>query len=207
MRQALEIIGAAVVAFVATTAYVRYIHPPEPSSVAPTAPVIRETNQPESQGALSSELHAPTSLRSATRSPTHQLVSHVRNDSSTSQSVVDDGPKTAEHVELEEFFGGVSHISPLDARQKAALLESKLRHRRSYDAMLIDAGATRDSLSPAERAYAHTTAARALKQYQSDFLDEAKSLLNEQQYTALADFEATEFRRRLAELQTSINSK
>jgi hypothetical protein len=204
IKQAMEAVGAAAVAFVLTTLYLqqtprrvaenpqaatgfRYM-PREATKAPEPAPILNFVSPTKAREAVA--------MRSAAATQNLPPQSRVHKDSFAEQE-----------RELAEYFGGISNIAPVNEPLKQALLESKFRHRIAFDLALKDAGVKRETLSNAERAYAHEAAARALTDYRRDFLIDVKPLLSEQQYTMLADFEATEFKRRLAALQTEINSK
>jgi len=205
MKQFIEIAGAASIGFVLATLYLRHERTsvgtqvesaPSPSMTAehlPSAPPI-------SSGVIASHQKSADATQRSTKPSAAAALT-------TPSTQADDLSRLVEIRELDEYFGGVSNISPLNAEQKKALLESKLRHKKQFDLTLNDSGATRNSLSTSEREHAQITTARALRDFHDDFLIDAKALLTEQQYTALADFEATELKRRIIELEVQINSK
>jgi hypothetical protein len=112
-----------------------------------------------------------------------------------------------EQHHLLEFAGGVSNVTPLTAQQQRAVLEIKLRHRQAYDAVVRQSGLQRETLSAAEREYAHRTVASALSTYRSDYLQEVRQMLADEQYILLSNYETTEFDRELQRLQMAINAK
>jgi hypothetical protein len=112
-----------------------------------------------------------------------------------------------EQHHLLEFSGGVSNVTPLTAQQQRTVLEIKLRHKQSYDVALRQSGFHRDTLSTAEREYAHGAVAEALRTYRNDYLQEVRQMLGEEQYILLSSYESTEFDRELQRLQRAINAK
>lgn len=112
-----------------------------------------------------------------------------------------------EQHHLAEYAGGVSNVLPLDDRQERQVLDAKLRQKQRYATALRDLGIDRDTLSPAEREYAHAHVAAALKGYLEEFLLEVSPALTPEQYMLLKNYEATEFSRELERLQRSINAK
>jgi hypothetical protein len=112
-----------------------------------------------------------------------------------------------EQHHLLEFAGGVSNVTPLTAQQQRAVLEIKLRHKQAYDAAVRQSGLQRIALSTAERAYAHGAVASALRAYRTDYLQEVRQLLDDEQYVLLSNYESTEFDRELQRLQRAINAK
>ncbi|MBM0103649.1 hypothetical protein JM946_02790 [Steroidobacter sp. S1-65] len=112
-----------------------------------------------------------------------------------------------EQHHLAEYTGGISNVAPLDARQERVVLDAKLRQKQRYSTVMRDLGLDRDSLSPAERKYAHEKTSEALKRYLDEFLSEVSPALTPEQYTQLKNYETTEFDRELARLQQKINAK
>lgn len=112
-----------------------------------------------------------------------------------------------EQRQLAKWFEGISNDAALDAYSERAILEAKLRHKNAYEAVLMNAGLHRKTLSAEARQLALAAVANALKDYRDNFLIEARALLNDEQYTLLRKHETTEFQRMLAELQTTTNSK
>jgi len=205
MKQFIEIAGAASIGFVLATLYLQHERTsvgtqvesvPSPTMAAEHVPSV----PPLSSGVIASHQKSAAATQRSKRPG-----ANVAPTAPSTQA--DDLSRLIEVRELDEYFGGVANISPLNAEQKKALLESKLRHKRQFDLTLNDSGATRNSLSTSEREHAQVTTTRALRDFHNDFLIDAKALLTEQQYTALADFEATELKRRIIELEVQINSK
>jgi len=200
----MEVVGAAAVAFVLTTLYLQQ------TAVRSEEHVVTDMSPRVATAHFVSPTAVPENAAPAEPSIASSLMKAPQEaaaPSLPSQARVQKDPYAEQERELAEYFGGISNVAPVNEPLKQALLESKLRHRIALDTALKDAGVRREILSNAERAYAHETAARALTDYQRDFLIDVKPLLSEQQYTLLADFEATEFKRRLAALQTEINSR
>lgn len=112
-----------------------------------------------------------------------------------------------EQHHLAEYTGGISNVAPLDARQERVVLDAKLRQKQRYSTIMRDLGWDRDTLSPAERKYAHERTSEALKRYLDEFLSEVSAALTPEQYTQLKNYETTEFDRELSRLQQKINAK
>jgi cell division septum initiation protein DivIVA len=106
-----------------------------------------------------------------------------------------------------EYAGGISNFAPLTPAQQRAVLEAKLRHKRHFETVLRDAGMDRETLSFAEREYAHSVVQRAVQDYKNGFLMDVQPILSEDQYMLLSNYETTEFDRELQKLQIAINSK
>jgi hypothetical protein len=112
-----------------------------------------------------------------------------------------------EQHHLNIYARGIKPIAPLSPEQNQALLFARLRHKKTFEAVLRDSGLQHERLSPTERAYAHKVIAQALQQYQNDYLQEAKSLLEDEQFVLLSSYESTEFRLELERLQAQIDAK
>jgi len=112
-----------------------------------------------------------------------------------------------EQHHLSEYSGGISHAAPLTAQQERAVLEVKLRHKQAFHVALVQSGLERDTLSVAEREYAHGVIAAALRSYRNDYLQEVRNVLGEEQYVLLSSYETTEFNRELEQLQMAVNAK
>jgi len=111
-----------------------------------------------------------------------------------------------EQHHLDEYTGGISNVAPLSAIQERQLLDAKLRQKERYESVLREAGLSRDTLSQAEREYAHTQATEALQRYLNEYLQEVSPTLTDEQYSLLKNYETTEFERQLARLQQQINA-
>lgn len=112
-----------------------------------------------------------------------------------------------EQHHLNVYARGISQIAPLSPEQHQALLFAKLRHKKTLEAALRDSGMQQERLSPTEREYAHTIIAQALQEYRLNYLEEAKQLLEEEQFALLSNYETTEFKLELERLQAQINAK
>lgn len=112
-----------------------------------------------------------------------------------------------EQHHLSEYAGGISNATPLTARQERAVLEVRLRHKQAFQVALAQSGLERETLSVAEREYAHGAIAAALRVYRNDYLQEVRNVLGEEQYVLLSNYETTEFDRELEKLQMAINAK
>ena len=112
-----------------------------------------------------------------------------------------------EQYQLEEYTGGLREIAPLAPAQERAVLEAKLRQKRLYAQIVQGAGLERETLSLAEREHALSLVESGLGEYRDAYLAEVAPLLDERQYRALANFEATEFHLELERLQQIINAR
>ena len=112
-----------------------------------------------------------------------------------------------EQHHLNVYARGISRLAPLSPEQHQALLFAKLRHKKTFEAVLGDSGMQQERLSRTEREYAHTAITQALQEYQHDYLAEARLLLGEEQFALLSDYEATEFKLELERQLAQIDAK
>jgi hypothetical protein len=196
VNDAIKLTAASLVTFVLTAAYLRHERiAPSPIQYA----TVARPHVESSRVATGFPAQQPLSLTPKAGKPTATPV-RLHEDPS-------DPDTERESRELEEFFGGVSNVAPVSPQQREALLQARLRHQKIFIEALRDSGALRDSLSDAERMYAHSAASRALADFRGNFMIDARAILSEEQFALLTDFEATEYSRRLAQLQIEINSK
>jgi hypothetical protein len=113
----------------------------------------------------------------------------------------------AELFKLNEYAGGVSNVAPVSAADREAILKTKLAYKARFRQLLRDSGLERGNLGPAEREYAFAVASRALEDFRRSYLLEVRQYLaNEEQYALLSNYEATEFKAELAQLQSVVNA-
>lgn len=113
----------------------------------------------------------------------------------------------AEQHHLNVFTRGISRLAPLNPEQHEALLFTKLRHKKTFEAAFRDSGMQQERLSRAEREYAHAAIRQALQEYKRAYLEEAGQLLDEEQLALLKDYETTEFELELERLRAQIEAK
>jgi hypothetical protein len=183
----------AIASFGVTVLWLRQQNPSEPSHVAVKRPVV-----PRSDSVVMSD---PAGARAV---PVRALRTNTQSVHTLSLASDTD---PADRRELADYVGGLSNIAPVSVEQQRAILEAKARHRQVYDTALRDSGLEREGLSVAEREYAHRTLARALDDYRQGFLLDVKPALDDEQFALLSNYEATQFKQRLAELQIKINAK
>jgi hypothetical protein len=112
-----------------------------------------------------------------------------------------------ELFKLNEYAGGISNVAPLSAADRETILKTKLAYKACFRQLVRDAGFERGDLSAAEREYAYAVASRALEDFRRSYLQEVRQYLaNEEQYALLSNYEATEFKAELAQLQSLANT-
>ena len=108
-----------------------------------------------------------------------------------------------EQFELNDYAGGVSNVTPLNADERKSILRTKLAYKGRFQQLVRDSGLLRQDLSPAERDHAYRVTARALSDYMRDYLLEARQYLaNDEQYALLSNYETTKFTAELAKLRS-----
>jgi hypothetical protein len=108
-----------------------------------------------------------------------------------------------ELFKLNEYAGGISNVAPLSAADRESILRTKLAYKARFRQLLQDSGLERGDLSAAEREYAYEKTARALEDFRRGYLGEVRQyLVDEEQYALLSNYEATEFKAELAQLQS-----
>ena len=112
-----------------------------------------------------------------------------------------------ELFKLNEYAGGISNVAPLSAADREAILRTKLAYKARFRQLLRDSGLERADLSAAEREYAYTKTSRALEDFRRGYLEEVRQYLaNQEQFALLSNYEATEFKAELAQLQSMVNT-
>lgn len=113
----------------------------------------------------------------------------------------------AEQHHLREFAASLSESAPLSEEQERSLLFAKLRHKQNFQRALHDTGFYQQNLGEEGRAYARNGIIKALDEYKYNYLNEARSLLNSEQFTKLRNYESTEFNWEQQRLLRQIDAK
>ena len=112
-----------------------------------------------------------------------------------------------ELLKLNEYAGGISNVAPLSAADRESILKTKLAYKARFRQLLRDSMLQRSDQSPAEREYAYSMTARALEDFRRSYLEEVRQYLaNDEQFALLSNYEATEFRAELAQLQSMVDT-
>ncbi len=107
-----------------------------------------------------------------------------------------------ERFQLEDYAGGISNVAPLSEADKQAILTTKLAYRDRFKRVLADSRLMGGDLNGTERLLAFNEVARALQEYQQNYLQEVRQYLyNDEQYTLLRNYETTEYNDELAKLR------
>jgi hypothetical protein len=201
VKRAMILAVAALVSFGATLLYLQKQRRPEPPPVSEPSAPAREAPPAAREPQPTPAARVATGFRDAPKvSGTPVEVAKPQAPSAPDEAVV-------ERRQLAEYAGGISNVAPVSPEQQRAILQAKLRHKKTYELVLRDAGLERESLSPAERDYAHQTIARALNDYKEGYLQDVRPVLSDEQFTLLNNYENTEFQLELERLQITINSK
>jgi len=107
-----------------------------------------------------------------------------------------------ERFQLEDYAGGIANVAPLSEADKQAILGTKLAYRERFKRVLADSRLMGGELNGTERLLAFNEVARALKDYQQNYLQEVRQYIyNDEQYTLLTNYETTEYNAELAKLR------
>lgn len=206
MKRAIILGVAALASFAATTLYLHKQRDPEAPPVSKLVVTVRQAPPVPGEPQLSPAARDANGFLSA---PPKVSGTQFENKQSPAPPVATPAPDEAvvEQRQLAEYAGGISNVDPVSPEQQRAILQAKLRHKKTYETVLRDSGLEREALSPAERAYAHQIIARALNDYKEGYLQDVRPVLSDEQFTLLSDYENTEFQRELERLQITINSK
>jgi hypothetical protein len=96
---------------------------------------------------------------------------------------------TREQAQLQAFARKVLETAPLTPHQQHELLRAKLRHKQQRETLELQVDTPRPDLSIMEDGYARDVALQGVKHYAREFLDETRTVLSEEQWLALEQFE------------------
>jgi hypothetical protein len=108
-----------------------------------------------------------------------------------------------EQFQLDDYAAGIANVAPLGEADKQSILYTKLVYRQRFRQVLNDSGLMRGDLGATERKVVFGDVSRALSEYQTNYLQEVRQYLyNDEQYTLLANYENSEYRAELAKLKS-----
>jgi hypothetical protein len=120
------------------------------------------------------------------------------------QLLKDSDPEQHHLREYEKSLGETAQISP---QQDRSLLFTKLKYKQAFKIALNDAGLYQPSLTGEGQDYARIVIRRALQEYQNNYLNDVRPLLNTEQYEKLASYESTVFGQEMQRLMKLVDSK
>ncbi len=107
-----------------------------------------------------------------------------------------------ERFQVDDYAAGIANVAPLAAADKQSVLATKLVYRQRFRRVLDDSRLMTGDLNGTERLLAFTEVSRALKEYQQNYLQEARQYLyDDEQYTLLSNYETSEYEAELAKLR------
>jgi hypothetical protein len=202
MNRTLLLSLAVVAAFAGTTLYLQKQKPSDAEQPTPTS------ERPQRREAAASGPRSFASARVATGyHDAPKKGSRAESEPVETTEPPPDDDSVLERQQLYDYVGGLKNVDPVSPEQQRAILESKLRHKKVYEAAVRDSGIDHETLTPVERAYAHKAIAAALQEYKDGYLQDVQPVLSDEQFTLLSNYETTEFNRELERLQIMINEK
>lgn len=98
-----------------------------------------------------------------------------------------------EQHQMNSFYEQLGSQGSLSNDNQRALLMTKLEHKQNFNRQLQDATANLNNASLEERNNAERKMQEALNQYKENYLREARSLLTEEQFNVLSEYEQMQF--------------
>jgi hypothetical protein len=120
------------------------------------------------------------------------------------QLLKDSDPEQHHLREYEESLGETAALSP---QQDRTLLFTKLKYKQAFKIALNDAGLYQPYLTGEGQDYARIVIRRALQEYQNNYLNDVRPLLNTEQYEKLASYESTVFGQEMQRLMKLVDAK
>ena len=107
-----------------------------------------------------------------------------------------------EQHQMNSFYEQLGGRNSLSNDNQRALLITKLEHKKNFNTQLQEATAYLNNASPEERANAEKKMQDALNQYKENYLREARSILTDEQYNVLSEYEQMQFEEMWSSLET-----
>ncbi|HSX85098.1 MAG TPA: hypothetical protein VLE50_06800 [Cellvibrio sp.] len=98
-----------------------------------------------------------------------------------------------EQHQMNSFYDQLGGRNSLSNDNQRALLITKLEHKKNFNTQLQEATAYLNNASPEERTNAEKKMQDALNQYKENYLREARSILTEEQFNVLSEYEQMQF--------------
>ena len=98
-----------------------------------------------------------------------------------------------EQHQMNSFYDQLGGRSSLSNDNQRALLMTKLEHKQNFNTQLQEATAYLNNTSAEERSNAEKRIQDALNQYKENYLREARSLLTDEQFNVLSEYEQMQF--------------
>lgn len=98
-----------------------------------------------------------------------------------------------EQHQMNSFYEQLGGRGTLSQDNQRALLMTKLEHKQQFNTQLQEATAYLNNASAEERSNAEKKMQAALERYKENYLREARSLLTDEQFNALSEYEQMQF--------------
>ena len=98
-----------------------------------------------------------------------------------------------EQHQMNSFYEQLGGRGTLSQDNQRALLMTKLQHKQQFNTQLQEATAYLNNASAEERSNAEKKMQAALERYKENYLREARSLLTDEQFNALSEYEQMQF--------------
>lgn len=98
-----------------------------------------------------------------------------------------------EQHQMNSFYEQLGGRGTLSQDNQRALLMTKLEHKQQFTSQLQEATAYLNNASAEERSNAEKKMQAALERYKENYLREARSLLTDEQFNALSEYEQMQF--------------
>lgn len=98
-----------------------------------------------------------------------------------------------EQYQMNSFYEQLGGRVDVSADNQRALLMTKLEHKQNFNRQLQEATAYLENASAEERSAAERKMQEALNQYKENYLREARSLLTDEQFSVLSEYEQMQF--------------
>lgn len=98
-----------------------------------------------------------------------------------------------EQYQMNSFYEQLGGRVDVSADNQRALLMTKLEHKQNFNRQLQEATAYLENASAEERSAAERKMQEALNQYKENYLREARSLLTDEQFSVLNEYEQMQF--------------
>lgn len=98
-----------------------------------------------------------------------------------------------EQYQMNSFYEQLGGRVDVSADNQRALLMTKLEHKQNFNRQLQEATAYLENASAEERSAAERKMQEALNQYKENYLRDARSLLTDEQFSVLSEYEQMQF--------------
>lgn len=112
-----------------------------------------------------------------------------------------------EQHQMNSFYEQLGGRGTLSQDNQRALLMTKLEHKQQFNTQLQEATAYLNNASAEERSNAEKKMQAALERYKENYLREARSLLTDEQFNALSEYEQMQFEEMWSSLEAGLRAQ